>query len=61
MIAVDLKSAKLDVKLGHEVFKPVVVILQKLVGYFFLQDFNYEVGWNLEVLKKQNKDFEFAP
>ena len=61
MVAVDLKSAKFDVKLSHEVFKPVVVILQKLVGYFFLQDFNYEVGWNLEVLEKQNKDFEFAP
>lgn len=57
MVAVDLKSAELDVKLGHKVFKSVVVILQKLVGYFFLQDLNYEVGWNLEVLKKQNKDF----
>ena len=57
MVAVDLKSAKLNVKLGHKVFKSVVVILQKLVSYFFLQDFNYEVGWNLEVLKKQNKDF----
>jgi len=61
MVAIDLKSAKLDVKLGHEVFKPVVVILQKLVSYFFLQDFNYEVGWSLEVLEKQNEDFEFVP
>ena len=57
MVAVDLKSAKFGVKLGHKVFKSVVVILQKLVSYFFLQDFNYEVGWNLEIFKKQNKDF----
>ena len=61
VVAVDLESAKLDVKLCYEVFKPVVIILQKFVGYFFLQGFDYEVGRNLEVLEKQNKDFEFAP
>jgi len=57
----NLKFAKLDIKLFDEVLEQVSTVVHELHGNFLKKHLCYVLTWILKVFKKKNEDFLFSP
>lgn len=55
MVALNLKSPKLDVKLGYEGFKRIRTLLHQLQGYFLPENLGLVARRVFKVFEQQNK------
>jgi len=59
VVASDLKSPVVYVKLIYKLLKQIPVVLKQFLSHFFEKNFDDEVGWIFKVRKQHDKHFVF--